>query len=826
MGISKRELTIIGGGLGGVLLLATSFSIALKAYWSYEMAAWLSLALFLVLLNFLPRFFKDREPRIHKRALFNKIEKIFSSKENKNLFIHEVFAVVLNLLFLVRFESGIDYLVSVSALQSDFMAPWMVGISAILTALWTGALLFVVIAQFCRSEIFIAIEKWVAGVLFFLMALAFPLVINGVCGNVGVNGWNFRGLLLAIEFGLSAAFILDAWLKNPSLKCSKTVVYALVVAVIVLLLTSIDDYLPMNLFGAVVHNIPAAKKFSLTHRILIYLCFVIPLIYFLLLYPFDKTHRRAFLTFIACNILFAYMSWPGGNEARYVMWTHFSSWPLHLCNTAMYIMPLTLIFYSIGTFYFTMFINVLGAFLAITMPNYSASLTLFDPRILQFYNNHIYAFMMPVLVILLGVFERPKWKYFGYSMIGFACYYLFVMGLNTYYNAYVPTLINGKTVNVVRAETDFFFIQSDYVASKFADNGAKWAENLFNLKTTWVGGDGYTYSVHIPYLLSYFAVYVVLALGMWYVYEMLFKATDELIMLHERSARYKASSFEFAKAQEQRRLIMDKTGEKVDHSAHLTIEHLTKRYGGAKAVAVNDFSLDLVGGKIYGFLGKNGAGKSTIIKSIVGMHGFNEGSISVCGYDVTHEPVQAKQQIGFVPDNYALYENLTGRQYINYMADLYGVSEQERRERLPNLLKRLEMEDHFDDQMKTYSHGMKQKITIIGALIHDPKIWILDEPMTGVDPNSIFQIKECMREHAKQGNIVFFSSHLIDVVENLCDEIIIIKHGQFVMRDTMAHLDKHGQDLEALFLEKTADSEEEAKSLLEEQKKFVRISKK
>ena len=208
------------------------------------------------------------------------------------------------------------------------------------------------------------------------------------------------------------------------------------------------------------------------------------------------------------------------------------------------------------------------------------------------------------------------------------------------------------------------------------------------------------------------------------------------------------------------------------------------------------------------------------------MHGFNSGSISVCGYDIEHQPVQAKEEIGFVPDNYALYETLTGRQYINYMADIYGVTNEERSERLPKLLQRLEMGSHFDDQMKTYSHGMKQKITIIGALIHNPKIWILDEPMTGVDPNSIFEIKECMREHAKNGNIVFFSSHLIDVIKNLCDEIIIIKHGKLIMTSSMEELKKHDVDLETLFLEKTADTEEEAKVLLNEEEASSSIAEK
>ena len=797
------------------VVLALVYSLIYPTYWPYEVTAVVGFLLCSVLFRFLPAHFHDTPAKTSKIKWLNNWLHSLSSSDGKKAFFFKTIGVLLVLLFLTRFESGADYLMGVSQLSSDFLAPGEVAIASLLVPLWSAALFFIVLAQFFPSDAFKAIEKWVSGVVFFVIALAFPFVVAGVCGNVAAEGFNYRGILMAVEFAFSTAFLVKDWTLSPRLKLTRSEVYAVVVAVILMLFTSIWDYTPMNLFGSRVANITAPKKFSFSHRILIGLCFLIPLIYFLLLYPFDQTHRRAFLIFISCNILIAYMSWPGANEARYLMWMHFYSWPLHLCNTAMYVMPLTLILMAVGLFYFTMFINVLGAFLAITMPNYSDSILIFDPRIFQFYNNHIYAFMMPVLVILLGCFERPKWKYFGYSMIGFALYFAFVGTLNTYYNA--SLLVNGKMM--ARHSTDFFFINSDYVASKVADHGGRWAETLFSHNTTWVGGDGYTYTLRIPYLLSYYSVYVVLSLGMWYVYEMLFKATDSLVLLHEKDRRYHVSEFEFKKMQEQRRPLMDEQ-DKEDHSPHLSIEHLSKRYGGAKTNAVSDFSLELTGGKIYGFLGKNGAGKSTIIKAIVGMHGFNEGSISVCGYDVVHQGVKARSEIGFVPDNYALYENLTGRQYINYIADLYDVSTAERNERLPDLLKRLEMESHFDDQMKTYSHGMKQKITIIGALIHNPKIWILDEPMTGVDPNSIFQIKECMREHASKGNIVFFSSHLIDVVENLCDEIVMIKHGQLVYRDSMENINKAHLDLEALFLEKTADSQEEAANLLNEEKKF------
>lgn len=811
---AKRDFLIAGIGVGILAIPTLLFSLLFPALWLYELFAFLSAVFFLSLFLFIPPLFQDQGVWARGNHLLQKIASFFQSKENKTRFFFESVGVLLVILFLVRFESGIDYLENVSDLQSDFMTPTEVAISTILVCLWGGAAFLIVLTQFMRSEAFLAIEKWVSGTVFVLIAFTLPFEIMGVCGNLALGEFSFRALLMSFEFGISVAFLFEDWIQSPSVKISRSLAYALVVAVVLLFLTSIWDYLPQNLFGVMVKNIAAPKKFALSHRLIIGLCFLIPLLYFLLLYPFDQSHRRAFLVFIACNILISYMSWSDGNEARYVIWTHFYSWPLHLCNTAMYIMPITLIFLWIGLFYFTMFINVLGAFLAIMMPNYSDSLFLFDPRIFQFYNNHIYAFMMPVLVILLGIFERPKWKYFAYSMIGFAVYFVFVGFLNTYYNA--SLLVNGKMV--ARHSTDFFFINSDYVASKVADHGGRWAETLFSNNNTWVGEDDYTYTLRIPYLLSYFVVYVALALGMWYIYEMLFKATDSLILLHERSGQYRASEFEFQKAEQQRRLTMEKRETK-DHSPSLVISHLCKRYGNAKNNAVTDFSLELSGGKIYGFLGKNGAGKSTIIKAIVGMHGFNEGSISVCGYDVTHESVQAKEQIGYVPDNYALYESLTGRQYINYIADLYDVSEKDRKERLPVLLKRLEMESHFDDQMKTYSHGMKQKITIIGALIHNPKIWILDEPMTGVDPNSIFQIKECMREHAKNGNIVFFSSHLIDVVENLCDEIVIIKHGQLIYRNTMEDLEEKHLDLETLFLTKTAENEEEAKTLLVEEKK-------
>lgn len=164
-------------------------------------------------------------------------------------------------------------------------------------------------------------------------------------------------------------------------------------------------------------------------------------------------------------------------------------------------------------------------------------------------------------------------------------------------------------------------------------------------------------------------------------------------------------------------------------------------------------------------------------------------------------------QIGFVPDHYALYEKLTAREYVNYIADLYEVSQEDRDERLNKFIKLFEFETAIDNQIKTYSHGMKQKVTIMSALIHNPKVWILDEPLTGLDPNSIFQVKECMKQHAKEGNIVFFSSHIIDVVERICDKIAIIRKGQIQCVKDVHEMERNGESLEAFYMQTINDSD-------------------
>jgi ABC-2 type transport system ATP-binding protein len=290
---------------------------------------------------------------------------------------------------------------------------------------------------------------------------------------------------------------------------------------------------------------------------------------------------------------------------------------------------------------------------------------------------------------------------------------------------------------------------------------------------------------------------------MWFVYQLFFDVADAHRALHYKLKGIRIDRLALKSALNGRSL--DKPMDE-NSGISLILDNFSKKYGLNKHYSVKGVSLTVKGGEVFGFLGPNGAGKSTCIKSIVGIQPITEGSISVCGYDIKTQAVFAKALIGFVPDHYALYENLTGREYLNYIADIYEVSKEDRDERLAKYITRFELTDSIDNKIKTYSHGMKQKITIISALVHNPKVWILDEPLTGLDPTSIFQVKECMREHASKGNIVFFSSHLIDIVEKLCDRIAIIKHGEIQVQTSLKELEDKGQSLEKFYLDIIGDS--------------------
>lgn len=234
----------------------------------------------------------------------------------------------------------------------------------------------------------------------------------------------------------------------------------------------------------------------------------------------------------------------------------------------------------------------------------------------------------------------------------------------------------------------------------------------------------------------------------------------------------------------------------------LSIKNLKKKYTNSQLYSVDDINIELRPGEIFGFLGKNGAGKSTTIKCLTGILPFDEGTISVCGYDIKADPIKAKMNMGYVPDNHAVIEKLTGREYVNYVADLYKVGK-ERTERMNYFLDMFNLQDAVDKQIKSYSHGMKQKICIIAALIHNPKLWVLDEPLMGLDPQSMTDIINYMLKHCEKGNTVFFSSHNLDLVKKLCHRASIINDGKIVEELDLYDNKENQEKLEEIYFKAT-----------------------
>lgn len=633
--------------------------------------------------------------------------------------------------------------------------------------------------------------------LIFLFVLAYGY---NSFSNIPIINWTVV-VLLAIEVGAFVstcvtAFLLDYKKDNTSNTTKKEIGYIIAVVAIVLV------------FGAPAHSLQylfgsyrlgrTIIDISVTHRIFIYAVIVIPIIFYIIHSNRSDEERRMVMILIsvACLITFAtnfkltqmFLFLPTFHIDYLVL-------PLHLCHTAMYIVPFCIIFRKQklvrNLFYFTYFINVFGALAAILMPNYSEAISgnLFSPNLWVFWINHFDAMIMPLLAVALRIFNRPKFKYMAWSLLFFAIYYISILFINVWFSNYAPSV-------------DYFFLNSNFISEKFGTT-----IELAIMKPWSFTINDLVFRFYPIYQVLFFSVYILVAFLMWYVYEIGFKIADSFNDIFARQKIIKKEKLQFLATKKN---IVG--GEQMENKnkIELIFKDFSKRYGNSDVYSASDINLEIHGGEIFGFLGPNGAGKSTCIKTAIGIQPITSGSITVCGYDVKTEPVQAKKMIGYVPDHYALYEKLTGREYINYIADLYGVSQEDRDIRIAKYIDLFELYQAFDNRMQTYSHGMKQKIAIIAALVHNPKIWILDEPLTGLDPNSIFQVKECMKDHANAGNIVFFSSHIIDVVEKLCDRIAIIKKGKILVVSSVKEIEKKGtlEDYYMKLVEDSGDSED------------------
>ena len=230
------------------------------------------------------------------------------------------------------------------------------------------------------------------------------------------------------------------------------------------------------------------------------------------------------------------------------------------------------------------------------------------------------------------------------------------------------------------------------------------------------------------------------------------------------------------------------------------IKNLYKKYNPKADYAIEDITLHGNAGEIVGILGHNGAGKSTTIKCLTGMHPYDEGAIEICGHDLVKDPIEAKRNFGYVTDEFSLFERMTGFEFISFMADVYKVSAEERKARVEEFQNMFALGDSIYNMISSYSHGMKQKISIMGALIHNPKVFVLDEPMVGLDPYTANQVKLYFKQHSANGNLVLFSSHNLDTVEKLCNRVYIIDQGHILEEIDMQKFHEKGRDLEEYFL--------------------------
>ena len=659
------------------------------------------------------------------------------------------------------------------------------GLAVVLLWFSYAAILLTVVSAFFDSKTLRRIVNLFALPMFAVLLVFSKIYAIGTLGTEVYASNPTRLWIMALEIGMAIAIAVGISMQERKFEVPRTLkdignyFYALILAILAIM--------PCYVLQAFFVGIdPMIKLYDLTfaHRVVLYISIALTFVGYKLLKDKPTEVKRLVLIYLSLALLWIYIGRWELEEFKLI-----SNWPLHLCNTAMFLTPLCLIFKMKRLFNFTLFINVLGSFFAMLMPHEMLELNAIGTERISYWVNHYAAFIFPLLIIALKLFPRPKFKQWGWGMLALTVYFGAMLFLNAYF-----TQKNGYVC-------DFFYTNSDFIVSKLG----LWAERTQDVMFT-VNFKGYDLTFYPVYQAIFLATYFLLSLGVWFLYGIMFNALDADEDRYKRERDYKKMKKDLKKYLGGKPETASISG---NDEPSLVLRNFSKRYGSNKHYSVNNVSFEVKGGEIFGFLGPNGAGKSTIIKSMVGIQTITSGNIEICGYDVEKQPVAAKMNTAFVPDHYALYENLTGREYINYIADLFEVSKEDREEFIEKYVDLFQLTGAFDNQMKTYSHGMKQKITIMSALVHNPKVWILDEPLTGLDPTSIHEVKECMKAHAAKGNIVFFSSHIIDVVEKLCDKIAIIKKGQLRAYKSMQELNEQGIELEKFYLDIIYDGNDE-----------------
>ena len=645
-----------------------------------------------------------------------------------------------------------------------------------------------IMSPFYNNKYFNKINRYVLPIVAILNVIYLESNLIAMFGRTKNYFVNYRGYTyLVVVAGLVVSSIINLirYFKNKEFKedfCKFDYKFFLKSCLLLFCLSVL--FMQQGVFAVFLGTTKdTAKNFSDAHRFFLLLTVLSIILPYLLLKKKSLETRKIFFGICALAGMFQYF---------YVSRTGLSGLPLHLCNTAIVMMFIAYVFKLKGVFYFSYFVNVLGAIFAIIAPN-----TIFNAyhiRTIHFWFNHILAFALPILGVSLGVYERPNLKMMGRAIAFFSIYFFATVILNAFFNSDDPSIKSLRNGVVV----DYFFTYSDFFIDKIA------AVEPLKYNFVWeVNVGGYIWNFYPVYQLAIYFVFVPLMFVIWVIYDYLYQVADRHYQLSLLKMSHQRQLEELKRLQENGTLSFPINKEAV---GMIKIENFTKKYSGAKAPSVSDFNLTINDGEVFGFIGHNGSGKSTTIKSMVGIQSLTSGSIVIDGYDISKQPLEAKLRIGYVSDNHAVYEKLTGREYVNYVADLYLVSQEDRDLRIAKYVKMFNLEEAFDREIKGYSHGMKQKLVVIASLIHDPKVWILDEPLTGLDPTSAFQIKECMRDHANRGNIVFFSSHVIEVVEKICDRICIIQRGKLVGIYNLKELGSQGLTLEQLYMTHVAQA--------------------
>lgn len=706
---------------------------------------------------------------------------VYTKKDVKKEIVLKILGVFLICLYFLRlFNSDAFNNLDLTTL---FKTTTTIQLMNILRGLSQASLVFAICAAFFSKE---KVIKFILTFITPIISILNLIFINqhnlAFIGTINFNHYVIIEFIYenAIILLISSFFIkktITSFIKKEKIFNYKEVLTYILVYLITIILAAPNE------FFEIISGLPEFEfmDFKPFHRAILYFC-VLSTFFTIKIFKNKQINTQKLMLVILATSAFMtfFYSYHWGS------FKNLSSLPLHLCNTAIIFMLIAVVFNIKSLFYFTYFVNVLGAVAAMLFPTISSK-SFFSDASIKFWYNHYYDFIIPITAVGIGYFKRPETKEVLLSLIAFTGYFIAVLFANSFF-------VNFPSGSGV----DYFFLNGDVIVKHIGF--LKDIKNTFILNFD-IGK--YHFKIYWLYCILVYIGFVFLTFFTLLVYNYLYQTSD---LIKEMIIKNKIRKIRLENTKENYNFTEEEVKIMQDSIPSIKITNFSKKYSKNDFYSVKDFNLEVKPGDILGFIGHNGAGKSTVIKSLVGIQSITEGKIEVCGFDIYKNPKKAKFLMGYVPDNHALYERLTGREYIYYIADLYQVDKKTRDERFEKYVNDFNIASAIDRQIKSYSHGMKQKISVISALIHNPKVWILDEPLTGLDPTSTYQIKTQIKKHAEKGNIVFFSSHVIEVVENVCNKIAIINNGNLVVFDTVENLKKKYKNLERAYLENVVEN--------------------